>query len=76
MANYRFLIDSNSFWDGFLNFENFEIFWTCSGPLNPVFAMNLVQKIQGKYGNILGIYECWMSENLKISKFPEVSVLL
>ena len=36
------------FLDGFWNFENFEIFWTRSGPLNPVFVMNLFGKIQEK----------------------------
>ena len=63
--------------DGFWNFENFDICWTRSGPLNPVFVMNFLQRIQEKSGKILETY-FFISENLRICEFskfrkPQVS---
>ena len=68
MANYRFLIDSNTFW---MDSGTSKIL-SKSGPVTLPITVNLLLKIQEKYGNILRKYGFWKSENLKISKFPEV----
>ena len=57
-----------------LELRKFRHFWTCSGPLNPVFLMNLVQKIQETYGNILEKYGFGISENLRIAFFRKSCV--
>ena len=68
IANYRFLTDSNTFW---MDSGTFKILST-SGPVNLPITTKLFQKIQEKYGDILGKYGFWKSENLKISTFSEV----
>ena len=53
MAKNRFLTDSNTFWM-ILGTSKILRFWTRRGPWNPVFLMNLLQKIQEKSGIVLG----------------------
>ena len=63
---------SQYFFDDSGNFQNFENFGTRTGPWNPLFVMNLLQKIQGKILEhpwkiwILDISTFW---NSKISTF-------
>ena len=68
MANYRFLIDSNTFW---VDSGTSKIL-SKSGPATLPIIIILLQKIQEKYWNILRKYGFWKSENLKISKNSEV----
>ena len=68
MAKYRFLIDSNTF----LTILGTSKILSKSGPVTLPIAVNLLLKIQEKYGIILRKYGFLRSENLKISKFPEV----
>ena len=68
MAKYRFLIDPNTFFDD----SGTSKILSNSGPVTLPIPVNLLLKIQEKYGNILRKYGFWKSENLKISKFSEV----
>ena len=47
MANYRFLIDSTTFWMDFRT-SKILIFWTRSGPLNLQITTKPLQQIQEK----------------------------
>ena len=68
MANYRFLMDSNTFW---MDSGTSKIL-SKSGPVAFPIIIKTLLKNQEKCGNILEIYEFGISDNLKISNFPEV----
>ena len=68
MANYRFLIDSNTFW---MDSGTSKIL-SKSGPVALPIIMKLHKKIQENYWNNIGEYGFGKSENLKISNFSEV----
>ena len=67
MAKYRFLIDPNTFFDD----SGTSKILSKYGPVTFPITVNLLLKIQEKYGNILRKYGFSKSENLKISKFSK-----
>ena len=68
MAKYRFLIDPNTFFDD----SGTSKILSKYGPVTLPITVNLLQKIQEKYGNILRKYGFSKSENLTISEKSEV----
>ena len=67
MAKSRFLIDPNTFFDD----SGTSKILSKYGPVTLPMTVNLLLKIQEKYGNILRKYGFSKSENLKISKFSK-----
>ena len=68
MVKYRFLIDPNTFFDD----SGTSKILSKYGPVTLPITVNLLLKIQEKYGNILRKYGFSKSENLKISNFSKV----
>ena len=55
---------------------NFSIFWTGSGPWNPVFLMNLLGKVRENLGTSWEKYYLWKSENWHFENFRNYGNLM
>ena len=72
MAKIRFLTDPNTFWMILGTSKILRFFGPVVDPRTPYLSWIYFKKYKKKYGNILGKYGFWISENLKISKFSKV----
>ena len=71
MANYRFLIDSTTFWM-ILELPEFRHFLDPQWTLEPRICHEFTSKNTRKIWEHFVKYEFWISENLRISKESEV----